>query len=74
MLESTNVPENRLRFDDEAAPWWKVKQKQWYKEMKEGPEKDMDYDSYFNVRKKLIDTTLDTLDQQTAAVPAKTKP
>ncbi len=51
-----------------------VKQKQWYKEMKDGPEKDMDYDSYFNVRKKLIDTTLDTLDQQTAAVPAKTKP
>jgi type II secretory pathway component GspD/PulD (secretin) len=73
MLESTNVPENRLRYDDEAAPWWKVKQKQWYKEMKEGPEKDLDFDSYFNVRKRLIDSTLDTLDQ-TAKAPAKGKP
>ncbi|HRY85910.1 MAG TPA: secretin N-terminal domain-containing protein [Candidatus Omnitrophota bacterium] len=73
VLETLSVPEKRLQYEDESAPWWKVKQKQWYKEMKEGPEKDLDFDSYFNVRKKLIDTTLDTLDQ-TAKAPSKGKP
>jgi hypothetical protein len=67
MLESPAPPEKRLDFDDEAAPFWKVKQKTWYKQVKDGPQKDMDFEGYFNVRKKLIDSTLDTLDQGTKA-------
>jgi type IV pilus assembly protein PilQ len=63
MLESEAPPEKRLRFEDEIAPFWKVKQKQWYKEVKDGPAKDTDFDGYFNVRQKLINSTLNTLDQ-----------
>ena len=63
MLETPAPPEHRLNFDDEIAPFWKVKQKEWYKELKDGPVKETDFDGYFNVRKKLIDSTLDTLDQ-----------
>lgn len=73
MIESMDVPEKRLYYEDEVAPWWKVKQKEWYKEMKNGPDKDLDFDSYFNVRKKLMDATLDTLDEA-AKVPSKGKP
>lgn len=67
MLETPALPERRLDFDDEAAPFWKVKQKEWYRELKDGPPQETDYDGYFNVRKKLIDSTLDTLDQGSRA-------
>ncbi len=63
MLHSPNPPDKRLDFDDEAAPFWKVKDKQWYKDLKDGRPKPTDFDSYFNVRKKLIDSTLSNLDQ-----------
>jgi type IV pilus assembly protein PilQ len=63
MLETPAPPENRLHYDDETAPFWKVKQRDWYKELKDGPQEKTDFEGYFNVRKKLIDSTLDTLDQ-----------
>lgn len=64
MLETPVLPEKRLNFDEEAAPFWKVKQKEWYKEMKDGVEKQVDFDGYFNVRKNLIESTLGTLDAE----------
>jgi len=63
MLEDPTPPSERLHFDEEAAPFWKVKDKQWYKELKDGPAKKTDFEGYFNVRRKLIDSTLSTLDQ-----------
>ena len=63
MLETPTLPDKRLNFDEETAPFWKVKEKQWYKQLKDGEDKKIDYDGYFNVRNKLIDSTLDTLDQ-----------
>ncbi|MFA7255313.1 MAG: secretin N-terminal domain-containing protein [Candidatus Omnitrophota bacterium] len=66
MLETPNPPDKRLDFDKEMAPFWKVKDKQWYKQLKDGQEKKTDFDGYFNIRKKLIDSTLDTLEQNTA--------
>jgi len=63
MLQAPNPPDRRLNFDEETAPFWKVKEKQWYKQLKDGPEAKTDFDGYFNVRKKLIDSTLETLDQ-----------
>jgi len=63
MLYTLNSPDKKLSFDEEIAPFWKVKDKQWYKTLKDGPEKKTDFDGYFNIRKRLIDSTLDTLDQ-----------
>ncbi len=63
MLEDPTPPSQRLDFDKEMAPFWKVKEKQWYAELKNGPAKKTDFDGYFNVRRKLIDSTLSTLDQ-----------
>jgi len=72
VLETPTVPDKRLHYDDEVAPFWKVKQKEWYKTLKDGPEKKTDFDGYFNVRRKLMDTTLATLDQnEKAASQAK---
>ena len=67
MLQTPDIPGQRLRYDDEIAPFWKVKQKQWYKEMKDGKKEGTDFESYFNVRRKLIDSTLGTLDQNAKA-------
>lgn len=64
VLETPNVPDKRLRYDDETAPFWKVKQKEWYKRMDERQRPTVDYEKYFDVRKKLMDATLDTLDQK----------
>ncbi|NCU20703.1 hypothetical protein EOM89_08195, partial [Candidatus Falkowbacteria bacterium] len=59
MLENDEPPPDKyLSYEDETAPWWKVKQKDWYKEFKNGPEKPMDFDSYFNVREKMMNDTL----------------
>ena len=69
MLETPSAPEKRLDFNEEMAPFWKVKEKQWYKELKDGKEKETDFDGYFNIRKKLIDSTLSTL-EQSAKAPA----
>lgn len=72
MLETPVLPEKRLHFEDEAEPWWKVKKKQWYKEMKDGTEPPVDFDGYFNIRKNLIESTLGTLDaEKQTAVPGK---
>jgi type IV pilus assembly protein PilQ len=65
MLETPNPPDKRLSFSEESAPFWKVKEKQWYSDLKNGKEKGVDYDGYFNVRKKLIDSTLNNLEQNT---------
>jgi type II secretory pathway component GspD/PulD (secretin) len=67
VLQTSSVPDKRLSYEDETAPFWKVKQKEWYKTMKDGPEKQIDFDSYFNVRKKLMETTLAALDQNEKA-------
>ena len=67
MLENPNPPDKRLHLDDESAPFWKVKDKQWYKQLKDGKEKRTDFDGYFDVRKKLIDSTLNNLDQSAKA-------
>ena len=67
MLETPVPPEQRLSFDQETAPFWKVKQKQWYKQLKDGPQQKTDFDGYFNLRKRLIDSTLNTLDQNARA-------
>ncbi len=64
VLETPTVPDKRLRMDDENAQFWKVKQKEWYKNMDKEPEKPIDFDQYFDVRKKLMNTVLDTLDQK----------
>jgi len=72
MLGTPTLPDKRLRFEDESAPFWKVKQKEWYKEMKDGTEKSVDFDGYFNVRKNLIESTLGTLDaEKETPVPGK---
>ena len=63
MLETPNAPDSRLSFDRESAPFWKVKEKEWYKELKDGHETKTDFDGYFNVRKKLIESTLESLDE-----------
>ncbi|MFH0985888.1 MAG: secretin N-terminal domain-containing protein [Candidatus Omnitrophota bacterium] len=63
MLEEPKPPAHKLDFDKEMAPFWKVKDKQWYKEIKDGPEPKTDFEGFFNVRKKLIDSTLSNLDQ-----------
>jgi len=67
MLQAPNPPDKRLYFENEMAPFWKVKDKQWYKQLKDGQEKKTDFDGYFNVRKKLIDSTLSALDQSAKA-------
>ncbi|MDD5225884.1 MAG: secretin N-terminal domain-containing protein, partial [Candidatus Omnitrophica bacterium] len=73
MLETPNSPDKRLSFDDEMAPFWKVKDKQWYKQLKDGQGKKTDFDGYFNVRQKLINSTLDTLDQNSKAPASSPK-
>lgn len=72
MLQSPNPPDQRLFFNEEIAPFWKVKEKQWYKDLKDGTEKRKDFDDYFNLRKKLIDSTLETL-EYSAKAPAPNK-
>jgi len=67
VLQTSVVPDDRLKFEDEKAPFWKVKQKQWYKTLKDGQPKSIDFDSYFNVRKKLMDSTLASLDENEKA-------
>lgn len=67
VLETPRTPDKRLRYDDETAPFWKVKQKEWYKKMSEGKDKPIDYEQYFDVRKKLMDSVLTTLDQNDKA-------
>ncbi len=67
VLETRQVPDDRLRYEDEKAPFWKVKQKTWYKELENGPKATIDFDQYFDVRKKLMDATLDTLEKKTSA-------
>ncbi len=71
VLETPTVPDKRMLFEEERAPFWKVKQKEWYKELKEGPEKPRDYEQYFDVRKRLMSATLDTLSQSTMVVGAE---
>ena len=66
-LQTSSVPDSRLNYEDETAPFWKVKQKEWYKALKDGSEKPIDFESYFNVRKKLMDATLSNLDQREKA-------
>jgi general secretion pathway protein D len=63
MLETPSVPDDRMRYENEIEPFWKVKQKSWYKQMKEGPPKAVDFDSYFNVRNRLMNETLGNLEQ-----------
>ena len=65
MLQEPTPPSQKMDFDQETAPFWKVKDKQWYKELKDGKEKKTDFDGYFNLRKKLIDSTMENLDQST---------
>jgi general secretion pathway protein D len=72
MLADPNPPEQRTSFNEEAAPFWKVKGKRWYKELKGGSEEKTDFEGYFNVRRKLIDSTLYNLDQ-TAKVPTSSQ-
>jgi len=67
MLQAMDAPEKRMNFDEERAPFWKVKDKQWYKELKDGQNKKVDFDGYFNLRKKLIDSTLSNLEQNAQA-------
>ncbi len=74
VLETPSVPDKRMMFEEERAPFWKVKQKEWYKELKDGPEKPRDYDQYFDVRKKLMNATLDTMSQSVAATGTKVAP
>ncbi len=64
MLMSPNLPDKKLYFNEEIAPFWKVKDKQWYKMLKENttPAKQ-DFDGYFNLRKRLMDSTLITLEE-----------
>lgn len=66
VLETVTVPDHRLRFQDETDPFWKLKGKEWFKNVKQPQEKTIDYERYFDVRKRLMDVTLDTLDQKTA--------
>ncbi|MBU9888436.1 MAG: hypothetical protein KTQ49_01025 [Candidatus Omnitrophica bacterium] len=73
-LETPSVPDKRLMFEDERAPFWKVKQKEWYKELKEGPEKPRDYEQYFDVRKRLMNAALDTMSQSAATGGAGVAP
>ncbi|HPW65107.1 MAG TPA: type II and III secretion system protein, partial [Candidatus Omnitrophota bacterium] len=75
-LRTPDVPDKRLKFEDEKAPFYDVKKKEWYRELKDGKEKPIDYESYFDVRKRLMQATLDTLDGKVstpasqAAIPA----
>lgn len=64
VLETLTMPDQRLRYEDETAPFWDVKQKEWYQRLKKGRETSIDFDQYFNVRKKLMDVTLDTLNKK----------
>lgn len=73
MLHTPTPPDGRMDFNEEMAPFWKVKEKQWYKDYKNGRPKDTDFDSYFNLRKNLIDSTLDTLDQNAKAPASSPK-
>lgn len=70
VLETPWVPDKRMSFEDEKAPFWKVRQKEWYKELKEGPEKPRDYEQYFDVRKKLMNVALDTMSQSAVVAGA----
>jgi len=72
MLQEPVPPSKRLDFDDETAPFWKVKGKQWYKELKDGPDEKTDFDGYFNIRKRLIDSTMENMDQS-ARAPASSR-
>lgn len=67
VLETLNPPEQRMRFDDETAPFWKVKQKQWHKEIQKGTPPPVEFDQYFNVREKVMDSMLTTLDKHEQA-------
>lgn len=74
VLQTQTVPDKRMLFEEERAPFWKFKEKQWYRELKEGPEVPRDYDQYFDVRKKLMNATLDTMSQTTAAADLNASP
>lgn len=63
-LMAQKVPDKRIRFDDEKAPFYQVKKKEWYKRLEEGEEPPIDFDSYFDVRKRLMEATMDTLDEK----------
>jgi len=73
MLYTPTPPDKRLDFENEMAPFWKVKEKQWYRDYKDGRTKKTDFDSYFDIRKKLIDSTLDALDQNAKAPASSPK-
>jgi type II secretory pathway component GspD/PulD (secretin) len=72
MLQEPTPPGSKMDFNQEIAPFWKVKEKQWYRDLKEGREKKTDFDGYFNLRKRLIDSTLENIEQSTQ-VPASSK-
>jgi len=65
-LMSKKVPDKRIRYDDEKAPFYQVKKKEWYKRLEEGEEPPIDFESYFDVRKRLMAATMDTLDEKIA--------
>ncbi len=69
-LQTPTVPDKRLRYDDEKAPFYQMKKKEWYKRLEEGEEKQVDFENYFDVRKRLMTATLDTLDSRMEASSA----
>ena len=65
VLETLKVPDGRMHFDEETAPFWKVKKKQNFKNLTQEPEKRIDYEQYFDVRKRVMEASLDTIGQKT---------
>jgi type IV pilus secretin PilQ/predicted competence protein len=60
-VQAFSVPDSRDRFDDLTAPFWKVKQKDWYRKLKEeaaAENKETEVLIDISARQKLIEDTL----------------
>ena len=58
-VQAVAIPDQRLRMEDELAPFWKIKRKQWYQELKSTPQPEIrQMEDYIAGRERLMDETL----------------
>jgi hypothetical protein len=84
-VQAISIPDERSHFDDDTAPFWRVKRKDWYKKLKkEIPAKTVEpkeMGAYIAARQKLMDEAVKELTAPppappptTAALPSPPKP
>ena len=53
-VQAVSIPDQRMRMDDEMAPFWKIKRKEWYQNLKGIPRPESrELDAYLSARERL---------------------